>query len=358
MTHRDLHDALEPLCRDVRELLAEQIALELRDVSPDFVAVIEAAHARDPQRVPRAALDEALALAPIVPLSSESSQRMSVRSSAELGALLAEVRGEVDDELAALRRRGFPPVPVPKASQVVALAPRRRWLWGAVAAAAVAVLALATPMLATRFAAEQGAPTQAPWWERAGDAPGTVAPSEPDREATPVRRPAAPPPVVEPEPEPVVEPAPALGPEPPEPADEPVLKARKSAPPAAATLAEQLRELDAEAEAAWQAGDYAGAERRFRQIVERAPGSRAADLSYGDLFTLARQRSGPEQEKALWREYLAAFPRGRYADDARAGLCRRAAPDERVGCWQQYLADFPAGVHRSQAARVLDDPAP
>jgi len=118
----------------------------------------------------------------------------------------------------------------------------------------------------------------------------------------------------------------------------------------------ELEGLDAEAEAAWQAGDYAGAEARFRQIVALSPGSRAADLSYGDLFTLARQRSGPEQEKALWREYLAAFPRGRYADDARAGLCRRGEPDERPACWQQYLTDFPAGVHRSQASRALDEP--
>ena len=86
------------------------------------------------------------------------------------------------------------------------------------------------------------------------------------------------------------------------------------------------------------------------------PSSRAADLSYGDLFTLARQRSGPAQEQALWREYLAAFPRGRYADDARAGLCRRAEPDERAACWQQYLTDFPAGVHRPQAERALAEP--
>lgn len=357
MTDRDL--PIEHLCRDVRDVLAEQIARELRDVSPDFVAVIEAAHARDPQRVPRAALDEALALAPIVPLGSESSQRMSVRASAELGALLADVRGEVDDELAALRRRGLPPVPVPKASQVVALAPRRRWLWGAAAAAAAAILALATPMLATRFAAEQGAPTQAPWWEHDRSDPGTVTPAEPEpvREAAPRR---APEPAVTPEPEPEpmgpalpedIVPAPQT-----EPADEPVSKARKA--PRGATLAEQLRTLDAEAEAAWHSGDYAGAERRFREIVALAPGSRAADLSYGDLFTLARQRSGPDQERALWREYLAAFPRGRWADDARAGLCRRAEHGERPACWQQYLADFPAGVHRSQAARALDDPAP
>ena len=125
--------------------------------------------------------------------------------------------------------------------------------------------------------------------------------------------------------------------------------------PRARLSAAQLRRLGAEAEQAWQSGDPAGAERRHREIIALAPGSRAADLSYGDLFTLARQRSGPEQEVSLWREYLAAFPRGRYADDARAGLCRRAAADERAGCWQQYLTDFPAGVHRAQATRAQSD---
>ncbi|MBA3545691.1 MAG: hypothetical protein H0T76_04340 [Nannocystis sp.] len=361
----DRPDALDLLRDEARAMLDEAIARELRDVSPDFAAVIEAAHARDPQRVPRAALDEALALAPIVPLGSESSQRLSVRDNAELGALLAEVRGEVDAEIAALRRNGFPPVPVPSARQTVVVDRRRRWLWGAVAAAAAVLLAVASPMLATRLATSQGDPTQASWGGRNADGSRAADRDEP----TPVlRHPIRPAPEPEPTPEPEVTPP---EPTPVEPetgtdtiAEQPVPKARKSPRPTTPDLAEQLRSLDSEAESAWHSGDYAGAERRFRQIVALAPGSRAADLSYGDLFTLARQRSGPEQEKALWREYLAAFPRGRYADDARAGLCRRAAPDDeqaRHACWQQYLGDFPSGVHRKQATRALeqrDDPAP
>jgi len=361
-------DALDVLGDDARAMLDDEIVRELRDVSPDFAAVIEAAHARDPKRVPRAALDEALALAPIVPLGSESSQRISVRDHAELGALAAEVRGEIDAEIAALRRAGFPPVPVPSARPIATLASRRRWLWGTVAAAAAVLLAVASPMLATRLATSQGDPSQASWWERAPTASRAADREEPT--PTPVsRRAASPAPEPEPTPE-LVAPEP-IAPEPiiPEPitpkpdtadtadtaGEQPVPKTRKPRP-VEASLAEQLRSLDAEAEAAWEAGDYAGAEARFRQIVARSPGSRAADLSYGDLFTLARQRSGPEQEKALWREYLAAFPRGRYADDARAGLCRRAEPDERPACWQQYLTDFPAGVHRPQASRALDEP--
>lgn len=356
MTATNHIDALDVLGDEARAALDEAIARELRDVSPDFVAVIEAAHARDPQRVPRAALDEALALAPIVPLSSESSQRISVRDNAELSALAAELRNEIDDELAALRRKGFPPVPVPSASPVTNLASRRRWLWGTIAAAAAVLLAVASPMLATRLATSQGDPNQASFRERSAE--GSQAAEREQPTPTPVsRRAIAPEPTPTPEPtpeptlvEPDITPATTATPE-----QAPVSKTRKPRT-AAASLGEQLRDLDAEAEAAWQAGDYAGAEARFRQIVALSPGSRAADLSYGDLFTLARQRSGPEQEKALWREYLAAFPRGRYADDARAGLCRRGEPDERPACWQQYLTDFPAGVHRSQASRALDEP--
>ena len=181
---------------------------------------------------------------------------------------------------------------------------------------------------------------------------------KPLHEVTPAPEPA---PVVRraPEPEPEVAPpapAPAVevedeveetGPK------EPVAKARPK--PAAESKADRLRRLDAEAEALWQAGDLAGAEARYREIVQLAPGARAADLAYGDLFSLARQRHGADEEAALWRAYLEVFPRGRYADDARAGLCRRAAGEERRACWQAYLADFPAGVHRNQAARVLGE---
>ncbi|HEY0133805.1 MAG TPA: hypothetical protein VGB85_06980, partial [Nannocystis sp.] len=277
---------------------------------------------------------------------------LTARGHAELGALLAEARSEVDAELAALRRKGWPPVPVPKASPQ-----RRRWIpWLSLAAAAV-LIAVASPMLATRFEAARDS-NQAPWWQRTGDTTREAVRREATVTPAPVSpRPAlAEPPATPVEPEAPVEPAPIVE----APAEQPVPKVRKPAPPPAAaeTLAARLRRLGAEAEQAWQSGDPAGAERRHREIIALAPGSRAADLSYGDLFTLARQRSGSEQETSLWREYLTAFPRGRYADDARAGLCRRAAPDERAACWQQYLTDFPAGVHRAQATRARGDATP
>src|SRR5690606_2792537 len=110
-----------------------------------------------------------------------------------------------------------------------------------------------------------------------------------------------------------------------------------------------------EAEARWQAGDLAGAEALYREIIAVGRGGRAADLAYGDLFSLVRQRHGGEAEVALWREYLQVFPRGRYADDARAGLCRRADAGARADCWRRYLEDLPQGVRRRQAARALGE---
>jgi hypothetical protein len=366
MTRRDLSkepgDALDELILDARAELDADLEHELKEFGPDFAAVVEAAHARDPKRVPQAAVQEAHALAPVVVLGAESSQRMSARGQSEFTALLAEARGEIAAEAAVARPRDWSRVPVPKASSRA-----RRWLWAA-AAAAAAILAVASPMLATRYETAYNAASQAPWWQHAGGSTGTAPFREPI-EVTPPDRPsvsrparpalADPPAPLEPPIEAVVDPEP-MGPEP-APSAPPVPKTRKPATPEqpepTETLPAQLRRLGGEAEAAWQSGDYAGAERLHRQIIALAPSSRAADLSYGDLFTLARQRSGPAHEQALWREYLAAFPRGRYADDARAGLCRRAEPaSERAGCWQQYLTDFPAGVHRPQAERALTEP--
>ena len=346
----DAHDGLEALLRDARDELAAEIGRELHDIAPDFAAVVEAAHARDPHTITRATLDEALALAPVVVLGGDSSQRLSARGHAELGALLADARGEVDAEVAALRSKGWPPVPVPKTSQSA----RRNWAAWISAAAAALLIAVASPMLATRFEAARHT-SQAPWWERATsttqEAVWREAPALPAPAA--LRPRAEPPAEIEPEPEEQAVTTLETAPE------QPVPKVRKSAPPPAGeTMAVRLRRLGGEAEQAWQSGDPAGAERKHREIITLAPGSRAADLSYGDLFTLARQRSGPEQEIALWHEYLAAFPHGRYADDARAGLCRRAEPDLRAPCWQQYLTDFPAGVHRTQAERAQADASP
>lgn len=348
MSRRDPFDSL---IEGAAAALADDLNREVRGLMPDFAAIVEEAHARDPSRVTAAALAEARELAPVVDLRSDANLRLPRREQAEFMALLAEARAGIDADVAKVRAAGPPPVPVPEVRRVRG----RGWVWLAAAAVAALTLIGVRPLLSRGEATDESG-LQAPW--QGEDRP-------PQYEVTPAPEPA---PVIRraPEPEPEVEPT--VGPEPApvealaveeaEEAEEtgpkePVAKVRSK--PAAETKADRLRRLDAEAEALWQSGDLAGAEARYREIVALAPGARAADLAYGDLFSLARQRHGADEEAALWRAYLEVFPRGRYADDARAGLCRRAEGEARRACWQAYLDEFPAGVHRHQAARVLGE---
>lgn len=341
-------DPLDRLVGEATELLAADIQREQRWLAPDFAAVIEEAHARDPKRVSKEALAEAQGLAPVVGLRSDTAMRLSSRDQAEFSALLAEARADIDLDVAVQRDLGPPPMAVP--------ADRRngaRWLAWIVAAAALAALAFGLrPLLTLRDDTPATSAIQAPFHDQDASPRYEALPGEPEPATRRSGRTAAPTPepLPEPTPEPTAQsevPVPEVMPD--------VPKARTRSRPAGESLADRLRRLDAEAEAMWQGGDLAGAESRYREIVALAPGGRAADLAYGDLFSLARQRHGADQEAALWREYLKSFPRGRYADDARAGLCRRAEGETRGGCWEAYLRDFPDGVHRRQAERVRGD---
>jgi hypothetical protein len=355
-------DDFEALLGEAREALEGDLQREQKWLMPDFAAAVEEAHARDPARVPASALAEARELAPVVDLRSDSAMRLSKRDQSEFAALLAEARGDIDADVAAVRAGGAPPMAVPATRS----SRTRAWAWVA-AAAAVAALAFGVRPLLSRGEATDVSAIQAPWQDQASPPRHEV---EPTPEPAPVSRRGAPEaaPEVEPEVEPAVEPevAPVIAPEPAPVVDEPedrpdatgsqgqATRTRRTRP-AGESAADRLSRLDAEAEALWHSGDLAGAEARYREIVGLAPGSRAADLAYGDLFSLARQRRGADHEAELWREYLKTFPRGRYADDARAGLCRRAEGDERASCWRAYLEEFPGGVHRHQAARVLGE---
>lgn len=106
--------------------------------------------------------------------------------------------------------------------------------------------------------------------------------------------------------------------------------------------------LEEEVQMLWQRGELAAAEQKLREVLRVADGRRA-ELAYGDLFALVRQTRGSDGQTEAWREYLAKFPRGSFAEDARAGLCQRSAGEERVACWREYLAQYPDGAHRAQA---------
>ncbi|MFO0633071.1 MAG: hypothetical protein U0168_09500 [Nannocystaceae bacterium] len=151
---------------------------------------------------------------------------------------------------------------------------------------------------------------------------------------------------------------------PPAPLDPPAAtpsKPRRAAKPAGEpappqpSLAERLAALDDEAHAAWKVGDLATAEAKFEALIDLAGTSRLADLAYGDLFTLARRRGDGEREASLWRAYLERFAHGRFADDARAGLCRRAQGEAQRSCWREYLEDMPQGSYRDKALRELGE---
>ncbi len=150
----------------------------------------------------------------------------------------------------------------------------------------------------------------------------------------------------------VPEAEPELAPAPTEPT--PIVDDEPVAAPRGPTKAERLRALDAEAQAAWKRGELGVAQTKFEALVRAAGGRDVADIAYGDLFEVARQRKDAAAELQYWKRYVRRFPKGRYIDDARAGICRRTAGDRALECWRAYLRDRPNGTYRTHAQRVLD----
>lgn len=298
---------------------------------PDFRAVVDRAHHLDPSVVDETAVRAAAELAPVVPLRPRSGQ-----DDARLDVFLQDVRAGLERSVEERRLRPIPRLPSP---------PRRRpavaWTVTGLAAAAVLVLGLVSPRLmrpsrsgpSDRSAAglqSEGAPVVHRARQRGSeDRPPQSAPST---------DPTPPPPPIEPD-----DPPPEL--------DPPVVRPRQSrAQPAETDLNAHLRRLDAEAQERWRAGDLHGAEERFREIVRLAGRGPMAELAYGDLFAIADRSRSVAARRRLWTRYLRRFPRGRFADDARAGLCRHAPAADRAACWDDYLRDMPTGSYRREAA--------
>ena len=110
-----------------------------------------------------------------------------------------------------------------------------------------------------------------------------------------------------------------------------------------------MAERDKQAQALWQAGKVAAAEAIFRDIIDDDETGRYAQTAYGELFSIARAQKNERKRVKLWTAYLERFPRGRYADDARAGLCQREPATEAEACWEAYRRDFPEGAHAKGA---------
>ena len=332
-------DPFQALLDDVVRAVDEDLVAD--PGCPDLAAVLARAHELDPQRVPAEAVAEVAQWAPVVSIQ-QGRRRRRTREDLELLEVIEGVRAHVEEDVA--QRLHTPP---PLHAQEPA-PPRGRRVWALVlAAAAVLVVVGASVLQAGRVLLEQD--------EGARNEAALVGPT-PSSEASEASAPRRSDAAVEPEPEPAVEPEPELTEqveptpgseaEPTPTAAEPRARTPKRPEPT-------LDELDGAAHAAWRAGDLPEAERLFRRLAKRAGKDRLGDLAYGDLFTLARQTDSPAKEAALWREYLARFPSGRFADDARAGLCRRASGPKQIECWQGYLDDMPKGAHRAQAERTV-----
>lgn len=117
-----------------------------------------------------------------------------------------------------------------------------------------------------------------------------------------------------------------------------------------------IEALDAQARAAWRAGELNRARRLFERVVSRGRAGERADVAYGDLFTLARRQGDDGALRRYWKRYVKRFPKGRYIDDARAGLCRAASGDARTRCWERYLEARPRGTYREDAEAALRVP--
>jgi len=125
---------------------------------------------------------------------------------------------------------------------------------------------------------------------------------------------------------------------------------RRPTQPPGQGLAARLRRLDDEAEASLRAGDLAGADERYIEIAAIGGARPEVEHAFADRFGLARTRNDHASQRRLWRAYLERFPRGSFADDAHAGLCRGEAGPEQGPCWSRYLETFKSGAHRREAA--------
>lgn len=376
MTDDDLSEFLGATRRHLDAELAASTA------RPDLAASVARARELDPSAVSAAAVREVAELPPIAQLRPRSAAvRENMSDQTALAPFTGALRSQLDAELARQIHRNAIAHPPPAAATssttatspttatgpaVLPLAaPRSRRIAIGLALAAALLLSLGLRAAFEASQARQGAipgaaalaslraatsqterrdpprsATERPVPEDTSPVPQDTSPVPEDTLLAPA--PKATPPADRPEPEPRPRPRKPASPPAPAPAAD---------PPAVDPPAEDpLTALDREAQALWRSGDLRGAADKFAEIVRRAPSTRAAETAYGDLFALEHQLGG--EPVALWRAYLRQFPRGRYADDASAGVCRREPADERARCWTDYLAAHPDGAHRREAEQA------
>ncbi|MDC0717506.1 hypothetical protein [Nannocystis bainbridge] len=320
-----LEDPLDELVGDAREAVRAEADRGGR--KRDFAAMIARAHAIDPTNLSREAVAEAARFAPVVALPRP-------RRAPALA----------NDDV----RTAAP-----------ATTPRRRFGWLMAAAAGLllvgafagaATQARRTEGSATAIAAPLVAPSPTSTSPTAGPAPGSSRHVSKDM---PVKTDGE-----------VAAPVPAEAPaaatladdERPVEAGEPTRR-REATPrrcveprPTETTTDEAAWvALDRAAREAWRRGDTEEARALLSALVRSDATAATIELAYGDLFVLARQADDLRALTRLWQRYLDRFPRGLYAEDARVGLCRRAPKGEASACWDLYLGTWPEGAHAGEA---------
>jgi|GEM_PF-1429320 len=327
--------------------VANHVEADDGGVMPDFLAVVTRAHTLDATVVPQSAVDEVGTYAPIIALRDVARQRRG-QTDPELDAFVGDVRGHLDHDLARGEQAGD------TATTAEADASRRGVFPLAIAAGLLIAVGLGAA-LATWLDLGGGALWNTGEGSRSeamlSPRPAPEQESEFHGHATPRPEPPTPPDAA-PKTDAVPEPAPLD--EVATPTRERSHKATPKARPKSKrpSRRQRLEALEREANAAWQAGKLDAAEVAFRAIIRLDPRGHWGESAYGELFTLQRQRK--RSSVSLWKTYLVRFPSGRFADDARAGLCRRATGDAKAQCWQDYLDTMPRGSFRRQAQRELD----
>lgn len=325
-----MSDEIQPLIDDVRTAVRRGAG----SIPPDFAAVVARARELAPER--------AYAAAPVddpTVIDIRGGDRGTPAAEAALDDLFADTRASVQRMVGTQRMRSIPPLPAPMRRRSAS-----RYVVGAVHVAAAVALSFGGYRIVDQArqsevvpAADQAFHLDATDRDESGEveiddtdpALAPQIPSVPELAPAPLETTVATPPAESP----------------------------KSVVRRAAGLDDaRLRTLAAEAHALWRKGDLRGAEQRFETITKKGGRSVHAELAWADLFALARQLGDGSRRTARWKAYLAAFPRGRFVDDARAGLCRSSKDTK---CWRAYLRDLPKGSYRGEAeSAILRDGVP